>query len=165
MTLPAADHAARANARRSVTVISEEDKIFLADHRFLVMGVERREGPPALSPLYYVMQGDQLLISTRATRAKTASLRRNPEVSVCVLGEDPAHPYVTIFGTAQIDETGGLDALIYIHEVTHGRPPTDAERTQLEEKAHTERRIALRITPESSFHSPTGHPVQRERSR
>ena len=36
-------------------------------------------------------------------RAKTRALRRDPAISVCVLGEEMPFPYVTVFGTASID--------------------------------------------------------------
>jgi nitroimidazol reductase NimA-like FMN-containing flavoprotein (pyridoxamine 5'-phosphate oxidase superfamily) len=57
--------------------------------------VERRDDAPQLSPIYYVMDGDDLLISTTETRAKTKVIRRTGRVSVCILGEQPPFPYLT----------------------------------------------------------------------
>jgi nitroimidazol reductase NimA-like FMN-containing flavoprotein (pyridoxamine 5'-phosphate oxidase superfamily) len=68
-------------------------KLFLSGNRYRVVGYNRGDGPPALSPVYYVMDGDDLLISTQSGRAKRDVLLRGPEVSVCVLGEK--HPTPT----------------------------------------------------------------------
>jgi nitroimidazol reductase NimA-like FMN-containing flavoprotein (pyridoxamine 5'-phosphate oxidase superfamily) len=76
-------------------VTPEERQAFLKDHRLAVVGVERRDAAPQLSPIYYVMDGDDLLISTTETRAKTKVIRRTKRVSVCILGEQPPFPYLT----------------------------------------------------------------------
>ncbi len=76
-------------------VTPEERKTFLSEHRLAIVGAERKDAPPQLSPVYYVMDGDDLLISTTATRAKSKVIRRNSSVSVCVLGEQPTFPYLT----------------------------------------------------------------------
>jgi nitroimidazol reductase NimA-like FMN-containing flavoprotein (pyridoxamine 5'-phosphate oxidase superfamily) len=73
----------------------EERKAFLSEHRLAIVGAERKDAPPQLSPVYYVMDGDDLLISTTATRAKAKVIRHNARVSVCVLGEEMPFPYVT----------------------------------------------------------------------
>jgi nitroimidazol reductase NimA-like FMN-containing flavoprotein (pyridoxamine 5'-phosphate oxidase superfamily) len=77
-------------------VTPEERKAFLSEHRLAIVGAERKDAPPQLSPVYYVMDGDDLLISTTATRAKAKVIRRNSPVSVCVLGEQPPFPYLTV---------------------------------------------------------------------
>ena len=41
------------------------------------------------------MDGDDLLISTTATRAKAKAVRRDARVTVCVIGEQPPFPYLT----------------------------------------------------------------------
>ena len=62
-----------------------ERKEFLDRHRLCIVGFQRKAGSPSLTPVYYVMDGDDLLISTTATRAKAKAVRRNPQLSVCVL--------------------------------------------------------------------------------
>ena len=45
----------------------EERKGFIEVHRLAIVGVERKDAPPQLSPVYYVMDGDDLVISTTVT--------------------------------------------------------------------------------------------------
>ena len=83
----------------------EERKKFLEEHRLAVVGIPRRSAPPQLSPVYYVVDGDDLLISTTATRAKGKSVLHEPRVSVCVLGEAMPFPYLTVYGRGRIGWT------------------------------------------------------------
>jgi len=90
----------------------EERKAFLREHRLAVVGVERRNAPPQLSPVYYVMDGDDLLISTTATRAKAKAVRRTSRVSVCVLGERRPFPYLTVYGRGRIEADGAVEVMM-----------------------------------------------------
>ena len=73
----------------------EERKTFLSEHRLAIVGAVRADGRPQLSPVYYAMDGDDLLISTTATRAKAKAVRRDDRVSVCVIGEQLPFPCLT----------------------------------------------------------------------
>ncbi len=126
----------------------EERKTFLAEHRLCVVGYERESGPPALSPVYYVMDGDDLLISTTASRAKAKAVRRSPEVSVCVLGEAMPFPYLTVFGRGSIEEDGAPDLMMRVGEKMSGNPIPEAARPAIEQRARDEGRVVLRVTPE-----------------
>lgn len=129
----------------------EERKAFLREHRLAVVGVERREAPPQLSPIYYVMDGDDLLISTTATRAKAKIIRRDPRVSVCVLGEEPPFPYLTVYGRGRIEDEGAVDVMMAVGEKMIGGPVPESARPSLEERAKREERVVLRVMPESFF--------------
>ena len=74
----------------------EERRTFLSEHRLAVVGAVRADGRPQLSPVYYTMDGDDLLISTTATRAKAKVVRRDDRVTVCVIGEQLPFPYLTV---------------------------------------------------------------------
>ena len=128
----------------------EQRKLFLAENRYCLVGYNRGDGPPALSPVYYVMDGDDLLISTQAGRAKGKVLLRRPEVSVCVLGEKhPTPPYVTIYGRASIEHEGAVNLMMRIGEKMTGSPVPEAIRPALEQRARDEERVVLRVTPEA----------------
>jgi PPOX class probable F420-dependent enzyme len=129
----------------------EERKAFLREHRLAVVGVERRNAPPQLSPVYYVMGGDDLLISTTATRAKAKVVRRTSRVSVCVLGERRPFPYLTVYGRGRIEVEGAVEVMVAVTEKMMRRPLGEYARPALEERARREQRVVLRVTPESFF--------------
>ena len=129
----------------------EERKAFLSEHRLAIVGAERQDAPPQLSPVYYVMDGDDLLISTTETRAKAKVIRRNTRVSVCVLGEEMPFPYLTVYGSGQIETDGAADVMMAIGGVMAGSPLPESMRPAIEERAKKEQRVVLRVTPESYY--------------
>jgi PPOX class probable F420-dependent enzyme len=129
----------------------EERRAFLETHRLAVVGAERKDAPPQLSPVYYVMDGDDLLISTTATRAKAKVIRRDRRVSVCVLGEEPPFPYLTVYGRGQIEQEGAVDVMMRVGAVMTRNPVPESARPAVEERAEKEGRVVLRVTPESYF--------------
>jgi PPOX class probable F420-dependent enzyme len=126
----------------------EERKPFLNANRFCIVAYNRKDGPPAVTPVYYVMDGSDILISTQANRAKGRVLARNPEVTVCVLTENEPMPrYLTIYGRAAIETEGAVDLMMRVGEKMTGAPVPESARAGLEERAKREQRVVLRITP------------------
>jgi PPOX class probable F420-dependent enzyme len=128
-------------------MIPTEHRRFLEDHRLAVVGFDRQSGPPALSPVYYVLDGDDILISTTATRAKAKAARRQGEVTLCVLHEQMPFSYLGIYGEATVEDEGGSDLMMRIGERMSGNPIAEAARPALEERARNEGRIVLRVKP------------------
>ena len=64
-----------------------ERRAFVETHRACIFAFQRKSGPPSMSVVYYVMDGDDLLISTMAARAKAKAIARTREASVCVLDD------------------------------------------------------------------------------
>lgn len=127
---------------------------FVAANRLCVLGWNRgggsTEGPP-LTPVFYVPDGDHVLVSITEDRAKTRALRRDPAISVCVLGEEMPFPYVTLFGNATIDAdpANAFELMARVVE-RMGRGLDDDARKKLRERADREHRVALRVTPQRS---------------
>ena len=130
---------------------SEERREFLAQHRLAIVAAVRADGRPQLSPVYYAMDGDDLLISTTATRAKAKVVRRDSRVSVCVIGEQPPFPYLTVYGRGRIGEDGAVNVMMAVGGKLTGRVLPESSRPALEERARSEQRVVLRVTPESYF--------------
>jgi PPOX class probable F420-dependent enzyme len=130
-------------------MIPEHHREFVRRNRLCVLGwrrgAESPEGPP-LTPVFYVTEDDDVLVSITEDRAKTKALRRDPAISVCVLGEEMPFPYVTLFGTARIEPAQAFEVMAKVVE-SMGRPLDDERRAALKERAERERRVVLRVTP------------------
>ena len=135
----------------------EERRDFVRDHRTAVFGFARAADGPSMSCVYYVMDGEDILVSTMLGRAKARAVGRNPKVSLCVLDENWPPTYLLVYGDAKIEEAGGEDVLIRICELMAGQPMPGAERSKLIQLAREERRVVVRITPYSTFESPPRH--------
>jgi nitroimidazol reductase NimA-like FMN-containing flavoprotein (pyridoxamine 5'-phosphate oxidase superfamily) len=143
-------------------MIPDEHREFLASHRLCVVGVGRDIRPPSLSPCYYALDGDEIIISTTATRAKAKLLGGGGgPVTLCVLHEDFPFPYLNVYGTGRIDPDGAVDVMARIGEAMMGAPLPDDARPALEERARNEQRVVLRVTPERFFST---QPIAQKRS-
>jgi len=139
-------------------MIPEEHRTFLEQHRLCIVGYSRKNGPPSLSPTYYYMDGDDICISTTASRAKARAVRRDPEITVCVLGEQMPFPYLTVYGRGSVTEEGAVEAMMSAGEAMTGKPVPEAARPAIEQRAKDEGRVLLRVTPESFFSTRTVGP-------
>ena len=129
----------------------EQRKEFLSEHRLAIVGAVRANGQPQLSPVYYAMDGDDLLVSTTASRAKAKVVRRDDRVSVCVIGEQPPFAYLTVYGRGRIEEDGAVDVMMTVGGRMAGSALPESARPAMEERARSEGRVVLRVTPESYF--------------
>jgi len=132
-------------------VTPQERREFLEQHRLAIVAAVRADGRPQLSPVYYTMDDDDLLISTTAIRAKAKVVRRDARVTVCVIGEQPPFPYLTVYGRGRIEEDGAVDVMMAVGGKMTGRVLPESSRPALEERARSEQRVVLRVTPESYF--------------
>jgi PPOX class probable F420-dependent enzyme len=137
----------RERAKEKSMTINEQQRQFLADHRLCVVGYNLAEGPPAMTPVYYVLDGDEIVISTTSSRAKAKAAGRGREMSVCVLAEESPFDYVTVFGKARIEEQGAVETMMAIGSKMTGRTIGEESRPGLEQRAAAEGRVVLRITP------------------
>src|SRR5277367_6148796 len=131
----------------------DQRRQFVRDHRTCVFGYARQAAGPAMTVVYYVMDGDDLLVSTMAARAKPRAVRRNPEVSLCVLDENWPVTYLQVYGRAILDEdpAAGADLFVKVVELMAGQPVDAERRAQAEKLARQEQRVVIRVTPHSTF--------------
>jgi PPOX class probable F420-dependent enzyme len=137
----------------------EERRQFVRDHRTAIFGYGRRNDGPAMSALYYVMEGEEILVSTMKARAKTAAVRRDPKVSLCVLDEKWPPTYLNVYCDAVVDDDpdAGAELLVKIMAVMAGRPLSDDVRPEIEAMARREERVVLRLRPYATFATPPRH--------
>lgn len=79
--------------------VSAAAEAFLAQPRPAVMATIRPDGLPATVACWYDWRDGRLLLSMYSGAKRLANLRRNPGVSLTVLG-DPWYSHVTLIGRA-----------------------------------------------------------------
>jgi PPOX class probable F420-dependent enzyme len=143
---------------------ADKRRQFVRDHRTCVFGYARREHGPAMTIVYYVMDGDDILVSTMDARSKAKAVDRNPQVSLCVLDEQWPPTYLQVYGTATVERDPGqaADLLRQVVELMAGQPVPDERRAQIAEMAREEQRVVLRVRPYATFATPPRHVNQME---
>ncbi len=137
----------------------QERRQFVRDHRTCVFGYERTKGPPSMSIVYYAMDGDDMLVSTMADRAKARVVQRNPQVSLCVLDENWPVTYLVVYGEARVetDPDAVVDLMMKVGELMSGEKIPDAARPAVQAMAEKEKRVVVRVTPVATFETPPKH--------
>jgi PPOX class probable F420-dependent enzyme len=82
--------------------LSGELREFLDAHPVGVLATAAPDGRARQSLLYYVRDGDRILMSTLAERHKARDVRRSGWASLCVMGHEPPYPSATFSGPAEI---------------------------------------------------------------
>jgi PPOX class probable F420-dependent enzyme len=60
----------------------------------------RKNGAPHVAPIWFDLDGDEIVFTTSESSVKGRNLARDPRVSMCVDDEDPPFSYVIVEGTA-----------------------------------------------------------------
>lgn len=64
----------------------------------------RADGRPHLAPIWFVLDGDDLVFTTGADTVKGKSLARDPRLSLVVDLEEPPYSFVMVEGTATLSD-------------------------------------------------------------
>ena len=101
-----------------------------------------------MTVVYYVMDGDGLLISTMATRGKPRAVERDGRVSLCVLDESWPVTYLQVYGQAAVerDRELAVDVLTRVIALMADQP-VRPPAPQIEQMVDDEQRVAIRVTP------------------
>lgn len=83
---------------------AEEIRVFLmTGTRTGKLAVVRADGSPLVVPIWFVLDGDDIIFMTGADSVKGRSVRRDGRVSICVDEEAPPYAFVRVDGTVTID--------------------------------------------------------------
>ena len=137
----------------------EERRAFVQKHRTAVFGTSRKGDGPAQSIVYYVSDGDDLLVSTMGARAKAKAVERLGKVSLCVLDEQWPPSYVVVYCDAKVEREpkGVTDLMMRIAGVMAGKEMPESVRPMVEQGAKKEGRVVVRLTPYATFCTPPRH--------
>lgn len=80
--------------------LTEEQRTFLDEVRFAVLGTVNPSGSPHLTMMWYLLEGDEIVFNTVRSRAKSLNLDRDPRVSLLVY-DASGYRYVRVDGHAR----------------------------------------------------------------
>jgi len=83
----------------------DERRRLLADGtRTGKLATVRKDGRPHVAPIWFVLDGDDLLFTTGTTSVKGRAIRGDPRVVICVDREEPLYDFVIVEGKAAISD-------------------------------------------------------------
>ena len=124
--------------------LTPELEEFLHTHPVGVLATNAPDGRARQSLVYFVRDGQRLLISTLADRLKARDVRRTGWASLCVMGHKPPYPSATLSRPAEIlTENIGMGTAAIAQRITQA----DAAPEPLSDGALAEAgRVVLAIT-------------------
>ena len=64
------------------------------------LATTRKSGAPHVTPIWFDLDGDEIVFTTGETSVKARNIARDPRVSLCVDDDNPPFAFVIIEGTA-----------------------------------------------------------------
>jgi PPOX class probable F420-dependent enzyme len=124
--------------------LSDKARRFLEVHRFAVLATINPDSTPQQSPVWYELQGDEIMMNTRRGRVKDRNLRRDPRCSICV---EDGYTWITIRGIARlIDDREVAQADIRrLSVINHGE---EIAQRQMENQFSKQERVTIRLSIE-----------------
>ena len=94
-------------------------EFLMAQPRTAKIATVRPDGRPHVVPIWFTLDGEDLLFTTWHTTAKTRNLRHSPWVSMCIDDEAPPFAFVKFDGTVEFSDD--LAALLHWATIIGGR--------------------------------------------
>lgn len=132
-----------------VTTMSEAQiGAFLRASRHAVVGTNRVDGPPQLSPVWYLHDEGRIYIGVYVGSVKYHNLRRDPRIAICVDGGHPDARAVMIYGTAELieEESPWWEEINW--RITRRYFESDEETRHYFEETRNGKRALIVVTPE-----------------
>lgn len=68
------------------------------------LGYIAKDGRPLVAPVWFVVDGEDLVFNTGATTPKARAIARDPRVVLCVDLQEPPYAFVQVQGEATVSE-------------------------------------------------------------
>lgn len=109
----------------------------------------RRDGSPHVVPVWFVLDGDDIVLTTGRDSVKGRSLRRDGRVALCVDDDRPPFAFVTVTGRAEVSED--LDQLLHYATLLGGRYMGEDRAEAFGRRNAVPGELLVRIRPERVF--------------
>ena len=81
--------------------LTQAERDFLHEVRFAVLGTTNEDGSAHLTVMWYVLEGDEIMLNTAAGRRKPENLARDPRASLIV---PDGYRFVRVEGTVRAND-------------------------------------------------------------
>jgi PPOX class probable F420-dependent enzyme len=124
---------------------AERREFLLAGTRTAKVGTARRTGRPHVAPVWFLLDGDDVVFTTGVDSVKGRNLRRNPQAAICVDDDRPPFAFVLVEGTATFDTD--LDELRRWAGAIGGRYMGQDRAEEMAKRNGVPGEMVVRVTP------------------
>ena len=110
-----------------------------------MLATVRSDGRPHVAPIWFVLDGDDVVFTTAATSVKGRGVRANPDVCLAVDDSTPPFAFVMIEGIATVGE--GPDELLRFAKLIGGRYMGADRAEEYGRRNGVPGELLVRITP------------------
>lgn len=135
------------SARRAPDHLTPEIRAFLRERRFAVLATINPDGTPHLSPVWYDLQGKEVMMNTRRGRRKDRNMRRDPRVTFSV---EDGYRYVTLTGSVELIDEESVAQTDIRRLAARYEGDEDADR-RMREQFSREPRVTMRMRIQHAF--------------
>lgn len=114
---------------------------FLNEQHFAVLATINNDGTPQLTTMWYLLEGDTIVMNTKAGRIKERNMRRDPRIAICV---EDGYNYVTISGNVEMIDDPEI-AQRDIYRLATRFDGEESARRQMAEQFSKEHRVTLHL--------------------
>ena len=105
----------------------------------------RGDGTPHVTPVWHLVDGDEVVIAVARSTVKARNVRANPQVALCVAANQRPQPWVLINGTARLSEERVEET---VHDVSFHYLGEEEGGPYVEDILQKIDFVLMRITPE-----------------
>jgi PPOX class probable F420-dependent enzyme len=118
---------------------------FINRQKWATVTTLRKDGSHATSVIFFAREGDTLIFSTTRGRLKAKTVQNDPRIAITVLDEGAPFGFVSVEGTATIEEDDIVPGHVAINRVMRGTDFVPPEG--FEERLRSEGRVIIRLAP------------------
>jgi PPOX class probable F420-dependent enzyme len=97
----------------------ERREFLLEGTRTGKVATTRADGRPHITPVWFTLDGEEVVFTTDEASLKAKTIRRDPRVAMCVDDQQPPFSYVLVEGTATLSDD--VDELRRVATAVGGR--------------------------------------------
>ncbi|GAA5052088.1 PPOX class F420-dependent oxidoreductase [Thermocatellispora tengchongensis] len=109
------------------------------------LAVTRADGSPHVTPVWFVLDGDDVVFTTHESSLKGKALRRDPRAAMCVDDQEPPYSYVILSGPVTLSTE--LDELVRWATVVGGRYMGEDRAREFGERNGVPGEMVVRLHP------------------
>jgi len=109
----------------------------------------RADGRPHVAPVWFVLDGDDIIFNTGANSVKGTTLRRDQRVSIAVDDDTPPYSFVVVEGLAEVSDD--LDEMLPWSTAIGGRYMGAELAEQFGRRNAVEGELLVRVRPQRTI--------------